>query len=500
MGGMTWLRLLSYMVVIFWLSMMVLLINRSYLSREEAIREEVTEEAHRGEAVTGGQQEWLGIYFKGSKIGYAYRVVKRFNQGYFLREIAEMRMRLMEEPKQVSLLTAARLDDRFRLENFQFKMVSVDSQWLIRGKVVGDKMELAITVNRETTQQLIALKQRPQLPVNLMLYLTRREPLTVGKSYRVPFFDPTSLSNDVLTIRVRGKERLTLGGETLEAYKLEESFKGMTHYVWVRADGTILKEEMPLGITLIREGREEALRGLPSQEAQIDLISATAVEADRKLPHPRRLRYLKIRLRNVSLEDLPLSSGRQMLHDDTLEIRVEGLTPFLDIRLRSLRKGEGKGGWLAATPLVQADHPAIRDLARSILGREDRAVEAIRLLLQWINQNIDKQPTISLPNALEVLNSRVGDCNEHTVLFTALARAAGIPTKMVAGLVYHEGRFFYHAWAECRLGEGWLTVDPLLGQVPVDATHIKLVEGELDQQLGLLKVIGRLQVSILAFR
>ncbi len=49
---------------------------------------------------------------------------------------------------------------------------------------------------------------------------------------------------------------------------------------------------------------------------------------------------------------------------------------------------------------------------------------------------------MSIPNALEVLESKKGDCNEHTVLFNALARAAGIPAKTAVGVVYLRGAFF----------------------------------------------------------
>jgi hypothetical protein len=115
---------------------------------------------------------------------------------------------------------------------------------------------------------------------------------------------------------------------------------------------------------------------------------------------------------------------------------------------------------------------------------------------------IEKRPTMSLPSAAEVLRTRVGDCNEHTVLFVALARAAGVPARTAVGLVYLYGAFHYHAWAEVYLdgpaGQGfWLPVDPTLGQDPADATHIRLVRGGLDRQAAIMAAIGRIQIAIL---
>jgi len=88
------------------------------------------------------------------------------------------------------------------------------------------------------------------------------------------------------------------------------------------------------------------------------------------------------------------------------------------------------------------------------------------------------------------------------VLFAALARAAGIPTKVCLGLTYTNiGAFLYHAWAEVYVGK-WVPIDPALGQMQVDATHLKMFEGimtEDEQQthvLNMLSIIGKLSLDI----
>ena len=56
-----------------------------------------------------------------------------------------------------------------------------------------------------------------------------------------------------------------------------------------------------------------------------------------------------------------------------------------------------------------------------------------------------------------MLRTKVGDCNEHTALYVAMARALGIPARIAVGLVYIHGAFYYHAWPEVYLdgGQGW---------------------------------------------
>ena len=133
-----------------------------------------------------------------------------------------------------------------------------------------------------------------------------------------------------------------------------------------------------------------------------------------------------------------------------------------------------------------------------ITGVRERAER----LTRHVNALLEKKPTVSLPSAVEVLRTRVGDCNEHTALFVALARAAGIPARISVGLVSVRSAFYYHAWPEIYVDEGkgrglWLPVDPTLNQFPADATHLRLARGGLDKQVAILPLIGRVKMTIL---
>ncbi len=127
---------------------------------------------------------------------------------------------------------------------------------------------------------------------------------------------------------------------------------------------------------------------------------------------------------------------------------------------------------------------------------DDTPFAKAQKIMRWIYENIQKRPVLSVPNALETLRNRMGDCNEHAVLMAAMARAAGIPAQIETGLVYMNGRFYYHAWNVLYLGD-WLTVDALMGQMPADVTHIRFIRGEPDKQIDLIKVIGKVKINIL---
>ena len=126
--------------------------------------------------------------------------------------------------------------------------------------------------------------------------------------------------------------------------------------------------------------------------------------------------------------------------------------------------------------------------------RADDHQVKVKKIVNWVYVNVEKKPVLSVPNALEVLKNKVGDCNEHAVLTAALLRTAGIPAQIETGLVYLHGRFYYHAWNIAYIGK-WVTVDAVFNQMPADVTHIRLVRGEGGEQLDLLGFMGKIQTG-----
>jgi len=209
-----------------------------------------------------------------------------------------------------------------------------------------------------------------------------------------------------------------------------------------------------------------------------------------------RTRYLRAGLQGVPLQGYQLEGGRQSVQGTTIEI-VSRESASASYRLPY--DGSDLSGFLQPNALIQSDDKKIIDQASRILGSERDAWEAAKKLNQWVYDALRKVPVISIPSALEVLDQRAGDCNEHTALFTALARASGIPTRIAAGIVYVENGFYYHAWPEVWIGS-WMPVAPTFGQFPADATHIRFISGNLDRQSEILKLVGKLKVEVREYK
>ena len=69
--------------------------------------------------------------------------------------------------------------------------------------------------------------------------------------------------------------------------------------------------------------------------------------------------------------------------------------------------------------------------------------------------------TGSRRGTLKVMEQKFGHCWDFSDCFVTLARAAGVPSRQVAGWFYGSSG---HVWAEYyREGEGWQQVDPTGG-------------------------------------
>jgi transglutaminase-like putative cysteine protease len=158
--------------------------------------------------------------------------------------------------------------------------------------------------------------------------------------------------------------------------------------------------------------------------------------------------------------------------------------------------------FLRSTPSVQSDDADILALARQIVGSQTDPVRMSGLIVDWIDRNLSKAHDSGASTATAVLAQRSGDCTEHALLFTALARAAGIPARQVGGIIYVEDPeplFGWHAWAEIHDGRGWVTVDPTWRQVRVDPTHVQFTfpsEQSDEDDYGWVQVLGKLKIKV----
>jgi transglutaminase-like putative cysteine protease len=167
------------------------------------------------------------------------------------------------------------------------------------------------------------------------------------------------------------------------------------------------------------------------------------------------------------LRDLSAETGASIALSYTVEVyAVE--TNLTASQIRGPRQ-DSRSPFIAAytgsSSLIPVEDSEVRRQAQAITGREQNPYLKAQRIYAWLleNGNIQWEP---LPgNARDALLEKQADPYMAALLFCALARAAGIPSQPVSGvLVDRVPGTFRHFWAEFWIdGAGWIPVDPALG-------------------------------------
>jgi hypothetical protein len=428
-----------------------------------------------------------GVFYRGSRIGYVRETLTPLKGGVRARQEGRFTLNVMGRERAMDISGSLTIGDSGELETFDYKLETTSGrspfETEVRGRVEGRELELTIRSGDRKRTEKRALSQPIVLPLNLYYSLATRG-LESGKTYRLRLFDPLTLTEGEAEIEILEPEIVQWGPHQEEAFRLRTRFSGLTTTAWVNEEGQILREETPLGWTLVKETPGSSLQARSGENIP-EIAAASAIPAIGWVEKPDELEMVRLRLNRFPPLNDDARGGRQKVIYDEVLIELETLPPTA---VRDLSEDE-REIWLASDAFIQADDPEVSDLAHRLT--EDRTpLEAAREIWRWVYENIRKTPTISIPNAAEVLEQRAGDCNEHTVLFTALARAANIPTRVCTGLAWSSGQFYYHAWPEIWIGV-WVAVDPTFGQFPADPLHIRLLTGGLEKQYEVLSLLGR---------
>ncbi|MGH8247205.1 MAG: transglutaminase-like domain-containing protein [Gammaproteobacteria bacterium] len=143
----------------------------------------------------------------------------------------------------------------------------------------------------------------------------------------------------------------------------------------------------------------------------------------------------------------------------------------------------------AATPFWPADHPNVVALARQITAGKTGNDARAAALLEWLSPGRNLKysgQTGSRWGASKVLEQKFGHCWDFSDCFVTLARAAGVPSRQIAGWLYGSSG---HVWAEFyREDKGWQQVDPTgRGELRCGIYHIAYFTSE-DGEMPILYV------------
>lgn len=441
------------------------------------------------------QERWNGIFFADQHVGYSVARSSQLDDGRRLMEQRSVfRVSTFGKSQQIITAGAALSSSAGFLEQFDFFMVSGDIKISARGAISGKQIVMEINQAGEKTKMTFDVQNPPHVSLSLESALRQQE-FAIGKSFSIPYFDPITLNQQDMTFRVTDSEILENGEE---AWWLQSSFGGMVTRTLIDANGAMLRQEGgAMGLSVVRMSPEEA-QDIPKGAEDVDLIALSAVPLKGRLKEPRSKKSLVVEVSGVDAQKISHQPPLQVITDNRVSIQIPDIS-LLDDEIIAAPKDSD---FLEETLTIPVSHKEIKAKAKKITQGSQNRKEAVDRINTFVFDYIAKEPVIGVPNGLQALRSAKGDCNEHTALFVSLARAAHIPTRIAAGLVYSDRAgprksFYYHAWAEVLLQDTWVPIDPTFGQFPADATHIKVVEGDLDKQISIMGLLGNISLKLI---
>ncbi len=440
------------------------------------------------EPVAGEFQNWMNITLNGAKIGYSMQSFANSPLGYVLKDYSLIRLPMGGTVREIYLDSYAVLNPEFSLKNFTFGLVSGEYTTDVYGEVHGGKLHIKIKSENTSSEATFEAERGVYLPASIPLMACLRD-FPQGE-FLLPTFDPFSLAMNEIQVEIGPEEEVETASEKAKGHRLSVYISGLKSTMWVDSKGHVLREEETGGMLMVATHKEDALNIPDVKVGEQDILTDLAVDCDGKIDEPRKSTLLRLEIDGVDPRFFDLQDDFQtVISTNPLIIEIH------PGRIDSSTLGDTRR-FLASSPFVQVADPRIVAAANDITSGLNGPAAMADAIGSWVFYEVEKDYSVSLPSAVDVLNVKKGDCNEHTSLYAALARASGIPTKICIGLVYKDGLFFYHAWPAVHLG-GWTPLDPTFGQQVADATHIKLVEGGFERQADLMRIVGKISVKVL---
>lgn len=449
-------------------------------------------------SIQSSSEEWLGIFLQGQHIGYSFTIISRTDTGLIIENRSQMTLIMMNTQRSVMTHIFCNTDKDYALKDFVMDIQTQGHESRVAGKVKGKELELTVYSQGIPYTQTITLKEKPYFP-DAIEEVIKKKKMKPGDEITIPYFDPTTQSSASAMIKVFDKEKVKVLDKEFVGMRIEINIMGINSILWLDDNYKLIKESSPaMGMEMIPLSKEQALAEIEPANA-FDLLSFFSVKTDKPIPDLNKLTYLKIELKNITVEGLDLTDDYQKLIEKEPIIIESYKADIAELPDLSVPINEHKE-FLEPSVYIQCKNSDIINKANEFVGNEKNAKKVVAKLVEGVYNLVKKNPIASLPSAIDVLKTKEGDCNEHSILFAALARAQGIPTKIYVGLVnLHGYAYYYHAWCAVWLGK-WVPVDPTLNQFPADVGHLKLKEGEISEQAMVLKVVGKLNINTLDYK
>lgn len=446
-------------------------------------------------------ERWFGIYVDNERAGFYRQTIAETGDGFRMEGDGSVRVKVMGFSKESSSREVYRVGKGLALRSFEIEQNINGVLTRLTGTAGESVLRVRSESNGKTVEKQIRLKGEIFPGPALNLYPLMRG-VPAGKTSKILTFDPEEIKIKEVKIKVLGEERTPDGQAAL---KLQNNlYPFVANDIWMDATGNTLFESVRDGLVTTKAEDPTALAAFVGSLAiaRKDLIyDFSLVRAVPALKNQAKLSGLWVEISGWN-DALPLlQEGGQIMEkagEGRVTVKTGTAVPAPSQKSPVTTAASEQQRYLKPADKIESDAPEVVAQARQIAEGKTGRIETARAIAAWTADSL-KDSVDDGGSALASLTTRTGNCQTHARLYTALARAAGIPTRFVSGLVALEGKgFLYHSWAESFLDGRWVAIDPTYNQLPADPTHIKFFEGAAREDLApIISLIGKISIKVL---
>jgi hypothetical protein len=479
------IKKVNVIVLCIWVVLISLVVYKDYrgysLDRHQRLEEAFEKKTY-----------WHDIYRGKKKAGFTQTTFQKAGDEILTEHSSEIRGGGKGEGQTFVERISSLSDMSYHVSSFEYAFgLKGEEEFRAFGEFDEEEMVIFLESSSKRKTHKTSVKNRNFfLPVTFVRALNLRD-LSPDTAFTLPVLNLASLSIDNVRVVLEEIRPLKIGVLVYSLYK----FRVGDMIVWINENGIIVKKEDPRGITFYSQ--HETFAGEERDRVLFDYTSLPYIQSNRLIGDTRELTRLRLRIKGFRPDPAIFRNRDIMLESDIMtisKVSVEELRKkmyTLPYEKKDMMKYIHPDKW------VLSDDASLRETARIYARSYDGdPLRFAKYLTGYMDGLINVWPMFSLADSKGILESRSGDYIERTVMFATYARAGGLPTRLVGGLIYVKGYFYYHTWPEIWLGR-WVPVDPVFVQFPADVTHIPLSYGTLEDIISITDDLKDLRIEIL---
>lgn len=432
--------------------------------------------------------DWYGVYLQNKKIGYAKIDTARAGDTVVGSLFMTMKLAALGQKAEMKITRSFTFEAKppYRLIKATMDQFDGSLTTKINARRVDKGFEYVLwAAGKERTKQVA--EPAFNLADSIAAEVWMRSNPKVGDKVRVRDLDVEDWTLDPIEHKIKETRTGLVGGVELKYYEVETKNTKDKISLLSRLDSTGKTLSMNVAIFELRKENEKEAKDI---EFSQDLFVLGLAKIDRKIGYTTRLTELVMEL-NGKYGDALTNGPRQTVVVENGARRIKLGKKYGNERKVGAKEIEEN---LEETNAYAISDPKVKALAKKAVGDAKTPEENVKRIVAFVHDFVEPSAVASLPNIHDLLEKKKGDCKSYALLTTTLCRAAGVPSRQVAGLLYigdDAKAFGGHAWNEVVLNGVWVPVDASLNQVDLDAGHISFGEdraatGAILQSLGKL--------------